>query len=164
MIYDPKLRELLLEKGLTKQQIDSPTAEKMIEIFGDSKTDNAFSLLFDELKAKTIELENQRKDLEAKIFITKATTTKALEEQFESFKEMLGPIESAVDAMDEYGTITEEKAKNALSFFAAIARIGKDLKCDPNECMRSAGYIVYAYLGGQATRNIVAASPDERRR
>lgn len=154
MIYDPKLRALLLEKGLTNQQVNSPTAEKMVEIFGDGESNNAFSLLFDEFKAKTIELEEQRKDLEEKIFRTKVDTEKALKKQYENFKDLWSSLSSIAEAIDEYGPITDEKAKNVLTLMAAITRIGKDLGCDANKCMESASYIVYAYLGGQAARNI----------
>lgn len=158
MIYDPKLRQLLLEKGLTKQQVDAPVAEKMVEIFGDGNTDGAFSLLFDELGKKTAELERERANLVAKINYTKQKLEADFASQFEAYTET---FKSISEVIDEYGPITDSKAKNALSLFAAIARIGKDLKGDANKSLTCASYIAYAYLAGENAKDMTLNSSEQ---
>ena len=55
-------------------------------------------------------------------------------------------------AQTEYGAITENKAKNTLALYASILALNEKIHVNPDKSAESAGYILYAYLGGQAKR------------
>lgn len=59
------------------------------------------------------------------------------------------------ESQKKYGIITEEKAKTVVALYAAILAMNEKVGSDPDTSIKNAGYIVYAYLGGQAKREII---------
>lgn len=57
-------------------------------------------------------------------------------------------------AQYDHGIITDEKAKNIVALFAALLNMNLKAGASGDDAARNAGYVVYAYLGGQAKREI----------
>lgn len=66
-------------------------------------------------------------------------------------------ILSITEAQNEYGTITDNKAKTVLALYAALLSMNEKAGAEGAEAVRDASYVVYAYLGGQAKRQITYA-------
>ena len=58
------------------------------------------------------------------------------------------------EAQREHGAITDEKAKNVVALYAALIGMSEKAGADATEAVRNAGYVLYAYLGGEAKREI----------
>ena len=58
------------------------------------------------------------------------------------------------EAQREHGAITDEKARNVVALYAALIGMSEKAGADATEAVRNAGYMLYAYLGGQAKREI----------
>ena len=54
----------------------------------------------------------------------------------------------------EHGSITDDRAKNVVALYGALLSMNERAGADPADAVRNAGYVVYAYLGGQAKREI----------
>ena len=61
---------------------------------------------------------------------------------------------AAIDAQKEFGSITDERARNAVALYSALLGMNQRAGTDGTEAVRNAGYVMYAYLGGQARRDI----------
>ena len=72
-------------------------------------------------------------------------------QQFHELSEMLL---SVTEAQKEHGTITDDRAKNVVALYGALLSMNERAGADPADAVRNAGYVVYAYLGGQAKREI----------
>jgi 3-phosphoglycerate kinase len=60
------------------------------------------------------------------------------------------------------GVITDEKARNVVALYAALLTMGEKAGADAEDAVRNAGYVVYAYLGGQARRDITYTQEFEK--
>jgi len=58
------------------------------------------------------------------------------------------------EAQREHGAITDEKARNVVVLYAALIGMSEKAGADATEAVRNGGYVLYAYLGGQAKREI----------
>ena len=58
------------------------------------------------------------------------------------------------EAQKEHGEVTAEKAKNVVALYGALLAMNEHAGADATDSVRNAGYVVYAYLGGQAKREI----------
>ena len=74
-----------------------------------------------------------------------------LMQQFHELSEMLL---SVTEAQKEHGTITDDRAKNLVALYGALLAMNEHTGADATDSVRNAGYVVYAYLGGQAKREI----------
>ena len=126
--------------GLTKQQASSVTAETLVNLFmqDDGK------ILIKEAQLQVSEMQKTVSDLKAEY--------KDLQQKIHSISETLL---SVVEAQNEYGVVTDEKAKNVVALYAALLAMNENAGADPNDSVKNAGYILYAYLGGQAKREII---------
>ena len=61
---------------------------------------------------------------------------------------------SVAEAQKEHGSITDDRAKNVVALYGALLSMNERAGADPADAVRNAGYVVYAYLGGQAKREI----------
>lgn len=129
----------LVAAGLTKQQASSVTAETLVHLFmpDDGK------MLIREAKQQVAEMQSivdslrkEYDDLSAKV------------------KQISDNILAVIDAQKEYGSITEDKARNAIALYSALLSMNKKAGAPGDEVVRNAGYVMYAYLGGQAKREI----------
>ena len=53
------------------------------------------------------------------------------------------------------GEITDDRAKNVVALYGALLSMNERAGADAADSVRNAGYVVYAYLGGQAKREIM---------
>ena len=65
------------------------------------------------------------------------------------------------EAENEYGKLNDEKARTAAALYCAILNMSLNAKgenargtADVDNCITTAGYVLYAFLGGQAKREI----------
>lgn len=136
------LKERLIAAGLTKQQATSATAETLVRLFmnDDSK------ILIHEAKQQVTEMRELVSHLQQDYY--------SLLEKMESVSDT---ILSITEAQNEYGTITDNKAKTVLALYAALLSMNEKAGAEGAEAVRDASYVVYAYLGGQAKRQITYA-------
>ena len=129
----------LITAGLTKQQASSTTAETLVRLFmpEDGK------MLIREAKQQVAEMQ---------------ATVEALRKEYDDLsakiKQISDNVLAAIDAQKEFGSITDEKARNAIALYSALLGMNQRAGADGMEAVRNAGYIMYAYLGGQARRDI----------
>ena len=129
----------LMSAGLTKQQATSITAETLVDLFMDEDS----KILIMEARQQVSEmrkivnaLKDDYRDLMKKI------------------EEAAGILTAVTETQKEYGTITDEKAKTVVSLYAALLSMNNRTGANPSESVRNAGYVLYAFLGGQARRDI----------
>lgn len=129
----------LIAAGLTKQQASSTTAETLVRLFmpEDGK------MLIREAKQQVTEMQ---------------TTVAALRSEYNDLtgkiKQLSDNVLAAIEAQKEFGFITDEKARNAVALYSALLGMNQRAGADGTEAVRNAGYVMYAYLGGQARRDI----------
>ena len=129
----------LMAAGLTKQQATSVTTEKLIQVF--MKEDE--KILIAEAKRQVDEMRSLLADLKQDYYDLK----KELENVSKS---ILGVHE----AQEQYGEITDDKAKNVVALYSALIAVSQNAGASPSEAVNAAGYTMYAFLGGQAKREI----------
>lgn len=129
----------LIAAGLSKQQASSVTAETLVNLFmpDDGK------VLIREARSQVSEMSKIVNELKKEYL--------NLQKKIEEVSDTLLAIN---EAQKEFGTITEEKARTVLSLYAALLSMGQKAGADVDDSIRNAGYVVYAYLGGQAKREI----------
>jgi len=129
----------LIAAGLTKQQASSVTAETLVRLFmpDDGK------MLIREAQKQVAEMQtlvnNLRKDYND------------LKKRISGISDMLLAINEAQKA---HGAITDEKARNVVALYAALLSMSQKAGGEADEAIKNAGYVTYAYLGGQAKREI----------
>lgn len=141
-----KMKEQLMDMGLSKQQANSLTAEVVVDSFmnADEKT------LLVEAQRQVQEMSDIVKDLrcESLRLVEKIDTA-------------AGFLVDIAQAQEEHGILTDDKAKNAVALYAALLKMNERAGVRGMDSVESAGYITYAYLGGQAKREISYAPKDE---
>ena len=133
------LKERLMAAGLTKQQASSATAETLVRLF-----------MSDDGKLLIREAQQQVSDMRELVSRLRHDYNVIIEKM----NTVSGTILSIAAAQDEYGAITDEKAKNVVALYAALLSMNQKAGADGTDAVRDASYVVYAYLGGQAKRQI----------
>lgn len=133
------LKERLLAAGLTKQQASSATAETLVRLF-----------MNDDGKILIHEARQQVSEMRELVLSLRHDYNSVLEKM----STVSATILSITEAQSEYGTITDEKAKNVVALYAALLSMNEKAGADGSDAVRNASYVVYAYLGGQAKRQI----------
>lgn len=129
----------LIAAGLSKQQASSVTAETLVNLFmpDDGK------ILIREAK-KQVEEMKQMVDM--------------LHMEYEDLKSKIGKVSdtimAVIDAQKEYGVVSDEKARNIIALYAALLGMNERTGAPAIDAVKNAGYVMYAYLGGQAKREI----------
>ena len=129
----------LMAAGLSKQQASSVTAETLVRLF--MKEDG--KILIKEAQRQVTEMQALVDGLKAEY--------DGLMQQFHELSETLL---SVTEAQKEHGTITDDRAKNVVALYGALLSMNERAGAEPADAVRNAGYVVYAYLGGQAKREI----------
>lgn len=128
----------LMAAGLTKQQASSVTAETLVSLF----MPNDGKMLMREAQLRVAEMQK---------------TVDALRRDYQELKERIGRISDTLlavqDAQEKHGEIQDEKAKNVIALYAALLAMNEKRGVSATASAESAGYIVYAYLDGQARRD-----------
>ena len=129
----------LMAAGLTKQQANSVTAETLVNLFmnDDGKT------LIAEARRQVAEMSK-----------TVRLLTKDYEELKAKIDSIAGTLTTINEAQEQYGSVTDEKAKNIIALYAALLSMNRKAGSSGPDSVINAGYILYAYLGGQAKREI----------
>lgn len=129
----------LIAAGLTKQQASSTTAETLVRLFmpEDGK------MLIREAKQQVSEMQ-----------ATVASLRKEYDNLTAKIKQLSDNVLAAIEAQKEFGSITDEKARNSIALYSALLGMNQRAGADGTEAVRNAGYVMYAYLGGQARRDI----------
>ena len=134
------MQQKLMNAGLTKQQAMSATAKVCADIFmpEDGK------VLMQEAYRHVAEAQRLVNDMKEK--------QRNVTELIESIGQTVSAIASA---QGEYGFDSlDERAKSALCMYSAILDMNKKVGVSGDESVDAASYCVYAYLGGQAKREI----------
>lgn len=129
----------LMNAGLTKQQATSVTAETITNLY---MADDG-RILIAEAKRQVDEMRETLSSLQADYLSTKAKMAAVSDN-----------ILAITEAQNDYGKITDEKAKNVIALYSAILSMNEKRGADPTEAVRNASFVLYAYLGGQAKREI----------
>ena len=133
------IKNQLIEAGLSKQQATSATAEAVVNALmnKDEKT------LLQEARLQVEEMSN---------------IVETLRQQFAGlkhrFEELAGFLMDIVKAQQEHGEFTDERAKNTVALYAALLNMNERAGTRGKDSVENAGYVAYAYLGGQARRDI----------
>lgn len=146
-LSDELIRKLMLA-GLTKQQATSVTAETITNLYmnEDSK------ILIAEAKHQIDEMQVILNSLKADYYSLKG-----------HIDAISDNVLSVMAAQNEFGTITDEKAKNVIALYSAILSMNGKRGVDPNEAVKNASFVLYAFLGGQAKREITYLSETDNR-
>lgn len=130
---------MLMAAGLTKSQATSVTAETVTNLLmpDDGK------VLIAEAKKQVDEMKHIISGLNSDYYKIKA-----------ELKSISDNILSISEAQQEYGAITDEKARNIIALYSALLSMNERKGADPTEAVRNASYVLYAFLGGQAKREI----------
>ncbi len=144
---DELIRKLMLA-GLTKQQATSVTAETITNLYmnEDSK------ILIAEAKRQIDEMQKILNSLKADYF--------SLKSHIDAISDN---ILAVMAAQKEFGTITDEKAQNVVALYSAILSMNEKRGVDPTEAVKNASFVLYAFLGGQAKREITYLSDSDSR-
>lgn len=133
------LKERLMAAGLTKQQASSATAETLVRLF-----------MSDDGKILIHEARQQVSEMRELVLSLRHDYNSVIEKM----NAVSATILSITEAQSEYGAITDEKAKNVVALYAALLSMNEKAGADGSDAVRNASYVVYAYLGGQAKRQI----------
>ena len=133
------LKERLMAAGLTKQQASSATAETLVRLF-----------MSDDGKILIREARQQVSEMRELVLSLRHDYNSVIEKM----NAVSATILSITEAQSEYGAITDEKAKNVVALYAALLSMNAKAGADGSDAVRNASYVVYAYLGGQAKRQI----------
>ena len=129
----------LIAAGLTKQQATSVTTQKLVNIF--MKEDG--KILISEAKRQVDEMRSLLANLKQDYY--------ELKNELDSVSKSIIGVR---DAQEQYGEITDDKAKNVVALYSALIAVGQNAGASPSESVISASYTMYAFLGGQAKREI----------
>ena len=129
----------LMSAGLTKQQATSVTAEALVNLF-----------MPDDGKILLREAQGRVKEMEA-------TVTSLRKDYYEMKKRIEGVSDTLLaitQAQEQYGTVTDPKAQNIIALYGALMTMNEKKGVPAADSAASIGYIMYAYLGGQAKRDV----------
>ena len=139
------IRRLMLA-GLTKQQATSTTANTLVRLFmpedGKILIQEARQQV-DEMKALVDKLKGEYNELKGRLDSLSAT------------------LIAVSEAQEQHGAVTDEKARNIIALYGALLAMSQKAGADAEDAVRNASYILYAYLGGQARRDITYVTDQE---
>ena len=135
---DDLIRQLMAS-GLSKQQASSVTAETLVRLF--MKEDG--KILIAEAQRQVSEMQTLVNRLHAEY-----------NELMHKISSVSDTLLAITEAQKEHGEVTDEKAKNVVALYGALLAMNEHAGADANDSVRNTGYVVYAYLGGQAKREI----------
>ncbi len=144
-ISDELIRQFM-SFGLSKQQATSTTTEKLVEYF-----------MPDEGKSLILEAKRQVSAMEDMVNMLDDEYHKLVRKM----KEMSDTITAIAEAREKYGEVTDEKAKNVIALYGSLLEMNEKAGADGNDSVRNAGYVLYAYLGGQAKRDVNYMNQDQ---
>lgn len=70
------------------------------------------------------------------------------EDLVQKISSVLDTLLTITEAQIENGEITDARAKNVVALYSALLSMNERAGTDATDSVRNAGYVVYAYLGG----------------
>lgn len=134
----------LMAAGLKRQQATSATTEMLVNLF--MKEDG--KVLIKEAQRQVSEMQSMVSGLR-----------KEYDSLLEKMKGVAETLTAISEAQDQYGEVSDDKAKNVIALYGALLNMNEKAGAPGIDSVKNAGYVVYAYLGGQAKREISYA-PD----
>lgn len=128
----------LMKRGLNKSQANAKSITTIAELLASDNGKAADRYVSDRCNFMIARAESELKKMRE--------THAKLSDEVESISKTILAIEKS---QKEWGEISDQKAKNAISLYAALLAISKEYGGTDIE---GAGYMVYAFLGGQARR------------
>lgn len=128
-----ELKDNLMDLGLNKQQIESKATQKITEFYVSEKGEQ---ILLKELQNRVNDTFSQ---------------CDKMEQELKSISETILGI---ADAQKKYGTLTDERAQNALILYNSLVEINQRAGTRDIDTVTPASYVVYAYLGGPTSKDI----------
>lgn len=129
----------LIAAGLSKQQARSAVAEKITNYY----MNDDGKILIAEAKRQVEEMRSVLDDLKRDYYELK-----------QAMQNVSKAILGIREAQGQYGEVTDDKAKNVIALYAALLSMNQKAGASPSESIANAGYTMYAFLGGQARREI----------
>ena len=81
-----------------------------------------------------------------------------LVKEYNELKQKISAVSDSLlaitEAQKDHDSITEDRAKNLVALYGALLAMNEKAGAEPTDAVRNAGYVVYAYLGGQAKREV----------
>ena len=138
----------LMAAGLTRQQATCTTAETLVNLF---MPDDGKALIKEaQLQVQEMQQLLQKLKNEYDVLVSKITDVSAT-------------VEAIKKAQEEYGTLTDEKSRNAVALYGALLSMNKKSGANGNDAVMNASYVMYAYLGGQAKREVTYSDDKGRK-
>ena len=129
----------LMAAGLTKQQATSVTAETLVTLF---MPDDG-RILIREAQLQVAAMQETANSLRRDYI--------DLKQKIEDISDTLLSIS---EAQEQYGVVTDQKAQNVIALYGALMTMNEKRGVPAAESAASIGYIMYAFLGGQAKRDV----------
>lgn len=63
-------------------------------------------------------------------------------------------LQALTEAQEKSGDLEDSRAKDTIALYSALISVAVKSGADGASAVENAGYILYAYLGGQAARNV----------
>lgn len=142
----------LMNAGLSKQQAMSATANAVATIF--SSMDDR------ELHEEALKVLEKMEDLVSNAQQTYYSTIRKYSDTIEKLATISEKVGKFVELRDEIGAASSEKAKEATALYSSLIALGVSSGANPTTAVINAGYILYAYLGGQASITIEGKEPE----
>ena len=136
----------LMLAGLTKQQATSTTANTLVRLFmpedGKLLIQEARQQV-DEMKALVDKLKGEYNDLKGRLDSLSST------------------LLAVSEAQEQHGAVRDERARNIIALYGALLAVSQKAGADAEDAVKNASYVLYAYLGGQARRDITYVTDQE---
>ena len=129
----------LMAAGLTKQQATSVTAETLVNLF----MPNDGRILIREAQLQVAAMQETANSLRRDYI--------DLKQKIEDISDTLLSIS---EAQEQYGVVTDQNAQNVIALYGALMTMNEKRGVPAAESAASIGYIMYAFLGGQAKRDV----------
>lgn len=144
---------ILMEKGgLSKQQAQSATAEVCVKLF----MDDDGKLLLEETQRQLNQIVVDARKEVSSLACSNSNARRDLHSLLSQIESCTKTVSAIVEAQGEYGKVEDSKAKDTLALYGALLAMNEKTNADDNVKLRCASYVVWAYLGGEASTKIYA--------
>ncbi len=126
--------ERLMAAGLSKQMASSATAEAITNYY---MGENGQAALIKEAHQQVREMRETVRELRSQY-----------DDVVRQMQEVTGTLQGLKEAQEQYGEITDDRARNAIALYLALISVAKKAGADGEDAVENAGYILYAYFGG----------------
>ncbi len=130
----------LMAFGLNASQARSATAEKITNFY---QSQAGGAAILDEAKRKVEMMEEMCDSLRSRY-----------EGIVNSMDTISQNLQALTEAQEKAEDLEDSRAKDTIALYSALISVAMKSGADGASAVENAGYILYAYLGGQAARNV----------